>query len=80
MKRNCSVLSGHGPLASDIEAVYNKLDMVDPDVQEAVTGGGLKSLFIQAVFFDGRCSLHSLIKDNAGLSAQGLSGVRHEYL
>lgn len=66
--------TGHGPLASDIEAVYDELDLADSDVREAVTsvaGGGLKSLFIQAVFFDGRCSLHSLIKDRPDYLVKG---------
>lgn len=78
--------TGHGPLASDIEAVYDELDEADPDVRDAVTSAacsGLKSLFIQAVFFDGRCSLHSLIKDTPDYLLKGylecVTGIYRDY-
>lgn len=78
--------TGHGPLASDIEAVYDELDAADSDVRDAVTSpacSGLKSLFIQAVFFDGRCSLHSLIKDTPDYLLKGylecVTGIYRDY-
>lgn len=78
--------SGHGPLASDIEAVYDELDRADCDVREAITStacSGLKSLFIQAVFFDGGCSLHSLIKDTPDYLLKGylecVTGIYRDY-
>lgn len=78
--------TGHGPLASDIEAVYDELDEADPDVRDAVTSAscsGLKSLFIQAVFFDGRCCLRSAIKDTPDYLLKGylecVTGIYRDY-
>ena len=78
--------TGHGPLASDIEAVYDELDLADSDVREAVTSissSGLKSLFIQAVFFDGRCCLRSLVSDVPDYLLKGylecVTGIYRDY-
>jgi hypothetical protein len=61
-----SRFTGNGPLSSDIEVIYDELDRTDSDVRDALTsvrGSGLKDLFIQAVFFNSRCCLKSIIKD-----------------
>ena len=78
-----SRFTGTGPLSSDLEVIYDELDRVDSDVRDAVTsvrGGGLKDLFIQAIFFDRRCYLTSIVKDTPDYLLEGyLTSVLNIY-
>lgn len=61
-----SRFTGNGPLSSDLEMIYEELDRADGDVRDAITSSrdfAAKDAFIHAVFFNDRCCLKSVIKD-----------------